>query len=88
MHAYCAACCKQKYQIEVKRTMRQDQSGLELFATARLTGRESRVGESLEMCKVLQGDYFVNFCTISEIIDKKDCMAAFNIAYNRSISQP
>jgi len=73
MHPYCAACCKQKYQVEVKRTMRQDQSGLGLFATARLTGREPPVGESLEMQKVLQGEFLINFCTISKIINQQDC---------------
>ena len=53
----------------------QAQSGLGLFATARLIGLESRVRESPEMHKALQGEYFLNFCTISEIIDKKDCTA-------------
>ena len=81
MHPYCAACCKQKYQLEVKRTMRQDQSGLGLFATARLTGCEPHVGgESLEMQKVLQGEYFINFCTVSEIINKQIC--ASPVQYN------
>lgn len=75
IHPYCAACCKQKYQVEVKRTTRQDQSGLGLFATARLTGCEPRVCESLQMHKALQGEYFINFCTISEIIDQQDCTA-------------
>ena len=59
--------------------MRQDQSGLGLFAAARLTGRELHM-ESLEMQKVLQGEYFINFCTVSEIINKQIC--ASPVQYN------
>jgi hypothetical protein len=33
MHRYCAACCRHKFQLELKRTTRQDQSGLGLFST-------------------------------------------------------
>jgi hypothetical protein len=75
IHPYCAACCRDKFQLEVKRTTRQDQSGLGLFATKRLTGRDSSRHELLQMHQASPLEYFINICTLFEIIDRKECTA-------------
>jgi hypothetical protein len=73
-HPFCAACCKRKFQVEVKRTTRQGQPGLGLFATATLTGRTSHV-QDLSQMHAAEGEYIINFSTLAEEIEKKECTA-------------
>ena len=72
VHPFCAACCKRKFQVEVKQITSQEQG---LFATATLKRFVSHVTEHLQMHKVVEGEYIINFCTLSEEIDNEECTA-------------
>ena len=59
VHPFCTACCKRKFQVEVKQTTSQEQPGLGLFATVTLKGRVSHVAELLQMHKAAEGEYII-----------------------------
>ena len=64
VHPFCAACFRQKLQVEVKWMTSQEQPGPGLFVI-------SHVAELLQMPTAAEG----NFCTLSEEIDDKECTA-------------
>lgn len=72
LHPYCAACCKHKFKVEVKRTTQQ-RGGLGLFATSTMMGRPNRMVELCQMHKVDESGGIVNFCTVAKQIDKEEC---------------
>ena len=59
LHPYCAACCRQKFGVEVRQT-KSEAGGLGLFATSKWEGK----GDDEKM---------INFCTRVEHIDEQDC---------------
>jgi len=75
VHPFCAACCKRKFRVEVKRTTSQVQPGLGLFATTTLKGHVSHAVELSQLHKAAEGESIINFCTVAEEINKKECTA-------------
>jgi hypothetical protein len=81
LHRFCAACCKRKFKVEVKRTTSrphpetgQPTASLGLFATSTLRARrEIHVPEVAQIHKAVVGEDIINFCTIANEIDKKEC---------------
>jgi hypothetical protein len=84
LHPFCAACCRRKFKVEVKRTTSQ-QSGLGLFATSRLEGKGILpLSEISQMHIVQEEEEIINFCTLAEYIDEEECTFSIHISHNRS----
>src|SRR5277367_4587213 len=73
MHPLCTACCKRKFKVEVKRSTKAP--GLGLFATSRLKGKGVfPLPEVTQLPDTVQDDEeIINFCTLAEYIDEKEC---------------
>src|SRR5277367_2049841 len=72
MHLLCAACCKRKFKVEVKRSTKTP--GLGLFATSRLKGKGVfSLPEVAQLDTAQDDEEMINFCTFAEYIDEKEC---------------
>ena len=74
IHTRCAACCRVKYRVEVKRSTGGD-GGLGLFAATRLEGRTSRnaVIEPWDLHRVPETQFIFNFCTDFHYLQDDHC---------------
>jgi hypothetical protein len=73
LHPYCAACCRQKFRVEVRRTKTQG-GGLGLFATSRLEGKGGfSLTEVAQLHTAQDDEKIINFCTRFEYIDEHEC---------------
>jgi hypothetical protein len=73
LHPFCAACCKRKFKVQVKRTTISP-DGLGLFATSTMEGKcvSSRT-TTAQLHAVPEDQHIINFCTHAEYIDENDC---------------
>ena len=73
LHPYCAACCRQKFKVEVCQT-KSEAGGLGLFATSKLEGKGGSSLTELAQLHIAQDEEkIINFCTRVEYIDEHQC---------------
>jgi hypothetical protein len=78
LHPYCAACCRQKFGVEVRRTA-SEVGGLGLFATSKWEGKGgSSLTEVTQLHLAQPEDKVINFCTRVEYIDEYECSPFHN----------
>ena len=71
IYSRCAACCRMKYKVEVKRSTGGN-GGLGLFATARLQGQTSR-NTVIDLQQVPETQFIINFCTDFHYLQDDHC---------------